>query len=107
MLAITHFEVYVLKNGRWTLHARYASADRQDAIIDARHTENTTRCPAKVVSETYYPEENHTDTVTIYLSPRAKELSERKTKGRLPYRAAQAAKALTNKAKAVRVRRPG
>ena len=42
MLAVTQFEVYALQHGRWTLHARYTSEERKEAILDARTTEIAT-----------------------------------------------------------------
>ncbi|MGE3475126.1 MAG: hypothetical protein AB7H70_04900 [Rhodospirillaceae bacterium] len=88
MLAITQFEVYVLDNGRWTIHARYASDQRKAAVMDARTTEFTTGLPTKVVAETYFPEINESELVTAYISPKARELRESgktvKRSGRAP-----------------------
>ena len=72
MLSITQFEVYVLQNGRWTLHARYPGEDRQEAVRDAHTTEATTGFPAKVVRETYFPDVNDSERITVYASPKAK-----------------------------------
>ncbi len=71
--AITQFEVYVLEHGRWTLHARYPGAERDDALLDARRTEHNTGLPTKVTRETYYPDENHSEEVTVYVSRHAKK----------------------------------
>ncbi len=76
MLAITQFEVYVLDNGRWTIHARYGSDQRKAAVMDARTTEFTTGLPTKVVAETYFPEINESELVTAYISPKARTLRE-------------------------------
>ncbi len=76
MLSITQFEVYVLDNGRWTIHARYGSEERKAAVIDARNTEFTTGLPTKVVAETYFPEIDEAELVTAYISPKARELRE-------------------------------
>ncbi len=88
MLAITQFEVYVLDNGRWTIHARYGSDQRKAAVMDARTTEFTTGLPTKVVAETYFPEINESELVTAYISPKARELRENaktvKRSGRAP-----------------------
>jgi hypothetical protein len=88
MLAITQFEVYVLDNGRWTIHARYGSDQRKAAVMDARTTEFTTGLPTKVVAETYFPEINESELVTAYISPKARELRESgktlKRSGRAP-----------------------
>lgn len=74
MLSITQFEVYVLDNGRWTIHARYGSEERKAAVMDARNTEFTTGLPTKVVAETYFPEIDEAELVTAYISPKAREL---------------------------------
>lgn len=76
MLAITQFEVYVREHGRWTIHARYSSEQRKPAIMDARTTEFTTGLPTKVVRETYFPEVNESELVTVYVSPKARALNE-------------------------------
>ena len=94
MLAITQFEVYVLQKGRWTLHARYPSEDRKEAILDARTTEASTGFPAKVIRETYFPDVNDSERITAYISPKAKE-QEKALKftanGRRPFVAARTA----------------
>jgi len=72
MLAITQFEVYVLQHGRWILHARYSGEERHEAVLDARTTEIATGYPTKVLRETYFPEVNDSETVTAYISPKAK-----------------------------------
>jgi hypothetical protein len=72
--AITQFEVHSYQDGRWTLQSRYPSDERKQAMLDANNIEETTRRPCKVVKETYYPYENRSDSVTVYVSPRAKEM---------------------------------
>lgn len=74
ILAIVQFEVHCYQDGRWTLQSRYPGDERQRAITDAHATEEMTRRPAKVVKETYYPHENRSDSVTVYMSPRAKDM---------------------------------
>lgn len=74
MLAVTQFEVHVYQHGRWTIHARYPSEEREEAVRDASATENTTGRPTKVIRETYFPQTNNTETVTVYVSPKTKEL---------------------------------
>lgn len=76
MLSITQFEVYVLDQGRWTIHARYGSDQRKAAVMDARTTEFTTGLPTKVVAETYFPEIDEAELVTAYISPKAREMRE-------------------------------
>ncbi len=73
MLAITQFEVYVYQKGRWTIHARYAGEDRNEAVLDARTTESATGFPSKVIRETYFPEVNDSERITVYSSPKIKE----------------------------------
>lgn len=72
--AITQFEVHSYTDGRWTLQSRFPSDERQAAMADAVYTEQSTRRPCKVVKETYYPHENRHDSVTVYVTPKAKEL---------------------------------
>ncbi len=73
MLAITQFEVHVLQKGRWTIHARYPGEERNQAIQDARATEAGTGFATKVIRETYFPEVNESERITVYASPKAKE----------------------------------
>lgn len=75
--AIVQFEVHSYQDGRWTLQSRFPSDERQRAISDAVYIEQSTRRPCKVVKETYYPHENRHDTVTVYVSPKAKEVMAR------------------------------
>lgn len=71
-MATTQFEVYVLEYGRWTLHARYSAHERNEAVQDAGSTDANVRLPTKVIRETYFPERNESECVTIYTSPRTK-----------------------------------
>jgi adenylate cyclase len=73
MLRIVQYEVYALHEGRWTLHARYPGAERDDALDDARRTEGRTGYPTKVVRDTYYRDLNYSEETVTYLSPRAKK----------------------------------
>ena len=66
MLAITQFEVLALQRGRWILHARYSSEERNEAVSDAQSTETSTGFPTKVVRETYFPEVNESERITTY-----------------------------------------
>lgn len=81
MLAVTQFEVHVYQQGRWSIHARYPSSEREVAVRDAAVTGSVASSPTKVVRETYFPETNSTETVTIYVSPKAKAL---RTRASLP-----------------------
>ncbi|MBY0509629.1 MAG: hypothetical protein K2P94_05700 [Rhodospirillaceae bacterium] len=107
MLAITHFEVYALQNGRWTLHARYTSADQKEAVLDARTTEAATGFPTKVVRETYFPEINNSETITTYISPKAKEQQRMAQQRRTPLNTARHVAAnVTRRARSGFVRSP-
>lgn len=80
--SIVQYEVYVLEEGRWSLHARYPGAERDDAITDARRTEVSTGFPTKVVRDTYYPEENRSEEIDAYVSPNVKKSLARKREKR-------------------------
>jgi adenylate cyclase len=84
MLAVTQFEVHVYQQGRWSIHARYPNSEREEAVRDAVATGSVASCPTKVIRETYFPETNSTETVTIYVSPKAKALRARAS---LPHKA--------------------
>lgn len=99
MLSVTQFEVYALQHGRWTLHARYPSEERKQAILDARTTEIATGFPTKVMRETYFPELNDTELVTAYISPKAKEFQARHPQ-HIPLRAKAAAAILEKRRRA-------
>jgi hypothetical protein len=72
--AIVQFEVHCYQDGRWTLQQRYPGDERKQAMLEANHLEDITKRPCKVVKETYYPHENRSDSVTVYVSPKAKEM---------------------------------
>ena len=74
MRGIFQYEVYVFDAGRWSLHSRYPGAQRLDAMNDAVTTEQITGHPAKVVRDTYYPEDNRNEEITAYLGPKAKRM---------------------------------
>ncbi len=76
MFSVTQFEVQVYHDRRWSIHARYRKNEREEAVRDAIATENSTRYPAKVIRENYYPENNTTETLTIYETPKARKLRE-------------------------------
>ena len=62
-----HYEVYTLDTGnRWNLHARYERNEREAALNDAKNVERTLQIPAKVVRETYYPGNNHSEEALVY-----------------------------------------
>ena len=62
-----HYEVYTQDAGnRWNLHARYERNERDAAILDAKNVEKNLQIPAKVVRETYYPANNHSEDTLVY-----------------------------------------
>lgn len=62
-----HYEVYTQDSGnRWNLHARYERQERDAAILDAKNVEKNLQIPAKVVRETYYPANNHSEDTLVY-----------------------------------------
>lgn len=62
-----HYEVYTQDSGnRWNLHARYERHERDSAILDAKNVEKNLQIPAKVVRETYYPANNHSEDTLVY-----------------------------------------
>jgi len=62
-----HYEVYTLDTtNRWNLHARYERNERDAALNDAKTVERTLQIPAKVVRETYYPGNNHSEEALVY-----------------------------------------
>jgi adenylate cyclase len=77
MLAMVQYEVYVLDEGRWVLHARYPGSERDHAMSDARRTEVNTGLPTKVVRDTYSPNDNFSEEVNAYVSPQAKQKGHR------------------------------
>lgn len=107
MLAITQYEVYAFSQGRWTLHARYPSEDQKEAVLDARTTEAATGFPTKVVRETYFPEINNSETITTYISPKAKEQQRLSQQRRTPLNTARNVAAdVTRRARSGFVRSP-
>src|SRR5436309_967980 len=74
MRAVVQYEVYVLTQGRWSLHARYTGMQRADAIMDASATESQTGHATKVMRDTYWPDVNENEEITTYLSPKARAL---------------------------------
>ncbi len=64
--ATVHYEVYILQDRRWVLHARYDREDRDAAIEDAKSVERTLGVAAKVIRDTYYPGNNISDEAVVY-----------------------------------------
>ncbi|MDX2145350.1 MAG: hypothetical protein SFV19_18505 [Rhodospirillaceae bacterium] len=74
LYAVVQYEVHTWQDNRWTLQARFPGGERQEAIRDAMATEDMTRRHCRVVKATYYPQDNSSDEVTVWVSPRLKEL---------------------------------
>ncbi len=56
MKAITHYEVYVVKLGRWALHARFSQGEESQAVEAARVLEADFGRPTQVLEESLAPE---------------------------------------------------
>lgn len=71
------YELYTLEHAGWTLHARYTSAEVDDALAEAKTIETTLQRATKLVRETYYPDDNHTDEAVVRISPNIAEYKRR------------------------------
>ena len=56
MKAITHYEVYAVKLGRWALHARLSQGEQNQAVELARSVEADSGNPTQVLEESLEPE---------------------------------------------------
>ncbi len=56
MKAITHYEVYVVKLGRWALHARLSVSEQNQALETARLLEAESERATQVIEESLEPE---------------------------------------------------
>lgn len=68
--ALIYYEVYVLEQDRWTLQMRYRREEKDYALAEAKALERSLNTRIKVIRETYYPENNASDEMTIYLTSR-------------------------------------
>src|SRR5579862_8649800 len=68
--SITTYEVYLVDNGRWALHARYRREEREKALEEARNMERELNTQVKVVREIYDPSDNTNEETTIYTTER-------------------------------------
>lgn len=75
-MAIEHFEVYYFQNGRWHVHARFESGEREIAIEESKSVETNLGYPARVIRETFYSETNTTEEVVTFQGARAKKISD-------------------------------
>lgn len=71
------YELYTLEHAGWTLHARFTSAEVDDALAEAKTIETTLQRATKLVRETYYPDDNHTDEAVVRISPNIAEYKRR------------------------------
>jgi class 3 adenylate cyclase len=65
---ITTYEVLVVDDDRWVLHARYRREEREQALEEARVAERDLNTDVKVVREIYNPADNSNEETTIYTS---------------------------------------
>lgn len=66
-------EVYVLKGGRWQIHANYDAMSRDQCLEDAKELDNSRKFEGVcVVRETYNSEKNAAREAVIYHSPTMK-----------------------------------
>ncbi len=84
LFAIVQYEVHYFQDKRWIVQSRYPGDQRFQAIQEASAVEDTTRLPTKVIKETYYPDENTSDTVTVYIGPLLKAALEKSKKSPSP-----------------------
>jgi adenylate cyclase len=77
MPTISHYEVYSLEKGGWTLHGRYTSAEKNQAMDEARELDARMGRPTKVVREAYDTETNRYSDQTVFRSPLARGERER------------------------------
>lgn len=69
--SIVHYEVYVLDDRRWMLHARLPREQKDEAVNEAKLIERTLFRQVKVIRETYFPHKNSAEEVTVYMTARA------------------------------------
>lgn len=67
MSSIVHFEVYVQETRGWVLQARFPVNERDDAIAEARHLEESVRKPVRVIRETYFTDSNDSDNAVVWM----------------------------------------
>jgi len=65
---VTTYEVYLVDNGRWVLHARYRREEREKALEEAHVIERELNTQVKVTREVYDPSDNSSEETTIYTS---------------------------------------
>jgi class 3 adenylate cyclase len=65
-LQVTTYEVYIVDNGRWVLHARYRRDEREKAIEEAKVIERELSTSVKVSREVYNSSDNTSEETTVY-----------------------------------------
>ena len=68
--SITTYEVLLIDNERWVLHARFRREEREKALEEARNVERELNTQVKVIREIYNPADNSNEETTIYTSER-------------------------------------
>ena len=70
------YELYTQVKGRWNLESRYGSAEREDALNDAKNLAHDSHIDAvRLVRETYDPERGASREATIYSAVKRGEKS--------------------------------
>jgi adenylate cyclase len=78
-MARDSFEIYYYQDGRWSVHATFEAAQREQALAEAQELEKTLRAPVRLVRETYYPETNKSEEAISWQSTKAKEMPDADT----------------------------
>jgi len=69
----THYEVHVKQGGRWEIHARHESTEKEHAIEEAKALNTLKHIQAvKVIQEIYDPEQGLSNEYNVYTSGDAK-----------------------------------
>ena len=75
-MATYNYEVYYFQGGRWHVHARYETNEKEEAIEEAKSVESKLGFPARVIRETFHPETNTTEELVAYQGTRAKNIAD-------------------------------
>ena len=70
-LQVTTYEVYIIDNGRWVLHARYRRDEREKAVEEAKVIERELSTSVKVTREVYNSADNTSEETTVYATEKA------------------------------------
>jgi len=69
-LAVVSYELYILEDRGWMLHARFPRQERDVALQEARHLESCLNTGVKVLRETYFPSTNSCLEDVVYCTPK-------------------------------------